>query len=217
MSIRVFLVDDHAVVREGLRLILERERDMSVIGEAGSGRQAVRQVEQLNPDVVIMDIALPELNGFEATRQITRLCPSTRVVILSMYSTAEQVFLALQAGALGYVLKDVAGQEVVKAIRKVYAGCRYLSQQISETVITDYLKRRGATEVKSPLEQLTLREREILQLVVEGKTSAEIAKILYISPKTVETYRSKLMSKLGIHDIPGLVKFAIQNGLTPLK
>ncbi len=217
MPIKVFLADDHAVVREGLRFILEAQGDIIVVGEATNGRQAVRQAQQLNPDVVVMDIAMPELNGIETTYQIRETCPSTEVVILSMYSTSEHIFRALQAGALGYVLKESAGEEIVKAVRVVHGGRHYLCQQIAETAIDDYVRRRQASQDRSPLERLSSREREILQLVVEGKTSVEIAEILYISSKTVETYRSRLMHKLGISDIPGLVKFAIQHGLTPLK
>jgi len=217
MPLKVFLADDHAVVREGLRFILEAQGDIVVVGEATNGRQAVQKVQQLNPDVVVMDIAMPELNGIEATVQIRETCPSTEVVILSMYSTSEQVFQALQAGALGYVLKEAAGEEIVKAVRVVHGGRRYLCQQVAEIAIDNYVRRRQASQDRSPLERLSSREREILQLVVEGKTSAEIAEILYISPKTVETYRSRLMHKLGISDIPGLVKFAIQHGLTSLK
>ena len=164
-----------------------------------------------------MDIAMPALDGIEATYQIHEYCPSTKVVILSMYSAPEYIFRALKAGALGYLLKESAGQEVVNAVRTVQAGRRYLSQQITETVIGDYLRQREKAEFKSPLERLSHREREILQLVVEGKSSAEIAEILYLSPKTVETYRSRLMEKLDIHDVSSLVKFAIQHGLTPLK
>jgi DNA-binding NarL/FixJ family response regulator len=217
MSIRVFLADDHTVVREGLRLILEREDDINVIGEAADGRQAVRQVQKLDPDVVVMDIAMPDLNGIEATNQIHENCPSAQVIILSMYSTSEHIFRSLQAGALGYLLKESAGQEVVKAVRAVHARRRYLCQQIAETVIDDYVRRRQASQEPSPLERLSSREREILQLVVEGKSSAEIGEILFLSPKTIETYRSRLMQRLGISDLPGLVKFAIQHGMTPLE
>lgn len=217
MSITVFLADDHAVVREGLRLLLEAQGDIKVIGDAADGRQAVRQVAELRPDVVIMDIAMPELNGIEATWQICELCPSTQVVILSMRSDNEHIFRGFQAGARGYLLKESAGVEVVNAVRAVHAGRRYLSQRISDKVIDDYVRQREAAEAKSPLARLSPREREILQLIVEGKTSAEIAGILFLSPKTVETYRSRLKQKLGISDVPGLVKFAIQHGLTSLE
>jgi DNA-binding NarL/FixJ family response regulator len=217
MTIRVFLADDHDVVRDGLRFILEAQGDINVIGDAADGRQAVCEVEQLHPDVVVMDIAMPELNGIEVTHQIQETCPSTQVVILSMYSTPEHIFRALQAGARGYLLKESAGQEVVNAVRAVHCGRRYLSQRIAETVIDDYVHQRQSAMDRSPLQRLSPREREILQLVVEGKSSAEIAEKLFLSPKTVETYRSRLMQKLGLENLPSLVKFAIQHGLTPLK
>jgi len=217
MSITVFLADDHAVVRDGLRFLLEAEHDIKVVGDAANGRDAVRQVAQLCPDVVIMDIAMPELNGIEAARQIREVCPSAQVIILSMHSTTEHVFRALEAGARGYLLKESAGVEVINAVRAVHARRRYLSQEISDGLIDDYVLQRQAAEARSPLARLSPREREVLQLVVEGKSSAEIASILFLSLKTVETYRSRLMHKLGISDLPGLVKFAIQHGLTPLE
>lgn len=217
MSITVFVADDHAVVRDGLRFLLEAQTDIKVIGDAANGRDAVHQVARLCPDVVIVDIAMPDLNGIEATRQICQVCPSAQIIILSMHSTTEHIFQALQAGARGYLLKESAGIEVVNAVRQVHAGHRYLSQKISEKVIDDYVCQRKAAEAEGPLARLSPREREILQLVVEGKSSAEIAGILSLSPKTVETYRSRLMQKLGISDLPGLVKFAIQHGLTPLE
>jgi len=217
MSITVFLADDHAVVRDGLRFLLEAEHDIKVVGDAANGRDAVRRVVQLCPDVAIMDIAMPELNGIEAARKIGQVCPSTQVIILSMHSTTEHVFRALQAGARGYLLKESAGIEVVNAVRAVHAGHRYLSQRISDRLIDDYVHQRQDAEARGPLARLSPREREVLQLVVEGKSSAEIADILSLSLKTVETYRSRLMRKLGISDLPGLVKFAIQHGLTPLE
>jgi DNA-binding NarL/FixJ family response regulator len=217
MAIGVFLTDDHAIVREGLRLILEAEGDIKVVGEAADGRKAVHEVRQHCPDVVIIDISMPELNGIEATRQIREACPSTQGVILSVYSTNEHVVRSLEAGARGFILKEAAGQDVVKAVRTVHAGRRYLCPGISEKVVDDYIGRRQKTGARGPLEHLSSREREVLQLVVEGKTSAGIAETLHLSPKTVETYRSRLMQKLEIHDIPSLVKFAIQHGLTPFK
>ncbi len=217
MSITVFLADDHAVVRDGLRVLLEAQPDIRVIGDAANGRETVRLVVQLCPDVAIIDIAMPELNGIEAARKIGQVCPSTQVIILSMHSTTEHVFQALQAGARGYLLKESAGIEVVNAVRAVHADRRYLSQKISDGLVDDYVRQRQAAEAKSPLARLSPREREVLQLVVEGKSSAEIADILSLSLKTVETYRSRLMHKLGISDLPGLVKFAIQHGLTPLE
>ena len=216
-SITVFLADDHTVVRDGLRFLLEAQSDIKVIGGAANGRDTVQQVAELYPDVVIVDIAMPDLNGIEATRQIRETCPSAQVVILSMHSTSEHVFHALQAGARGYLLKESAGIEVVTAVRAVHAGHRYLSQQISDQVIGEYARQREASEADSPLARLSPREREILQLVVEGKSSAEIGVILSLSPKTVETYRGRMTKKLGISDLPNLVKFAIQHGLTPLE
>jgi DNA-binding NarL/FixJ family response regulator len=216
MPIKVFLADDHAVVRDGLRFILGTQADMEVVGEAATGRQAVEQVIQTKPDVVVMDIAMPELNGIEATREILRSCPSTHVVILSMHSTREHISRAFQAGALGYILKESADEEVVIASRAVHAGRRYLCQSLTETVVDEFVLRKDTDAIKSPLDRLSSREVEILQLVVEGKTSANIASILFISPKTVETYRSRLMEKLGVSNLPELVKFAIEHGLTTL-
>jgi DNA-binding NarL/FixJ family response regulator len=215
MSISVFIADDHAVVCDGLRLLIEAQADITVVGNAADGRQTVNQVLQLNPDVVIMDIAMPELNGIEATVQIRQACPYTQVVILSMYATTEHIFRALQAGAKGYVLKESVGTEVVAAVRAVSSGRSYLSKKINSFMIYNYINQRQVNELKSPIESLSVREREVLQLVVEGKSSAEIADILSLSPKTVETYRSRLMQKLNINDVPSLVKFAIQHGLTP--
>jgi DNA-binding NarL/FixJ family response regulator len=217
LSITVFLADDHAVVRDGLRVLLEAQHDIKVIGDAANGRDAVRQVTKLCPDVVIVDIAMPELNGIEATCQIRQLCPATQVVILSVHSTTEHIFRALQAGARGYLLKESAGAEVVKAVLAVHAGRRYLSQKISDKVIDDFVRQRELAQAQSPLARLSPREREVLQLVVEGKSSTEIADTLSLSPKTIETYRSRLMHKLGISDLPSLVKFAIQHGLTTLE
>ena len=216
MSIKVFLADDHTIIRDGLRFILEANKDITVVGSASDGREAVRQVQALNPDLVIMDISMPGLNGIEATAQIHDSCPSTRVIILSMHHTTEHIYRALKAGARGYLLKESAGQEAVKAVRAVFKGERYLSRRIEETVIDDYVTQRQAVSKSSPVEKLSSREREILQLVVDGKTSSEIAAIIYISPKTVETYRSRMMQKIGVSDITGLVKFAIQHGLTTL-
>jgi len=217
MAIKVFLADDHAVVRDGLRALLEAQAEITVVGDATNGRKAVDQVRKLRPDVVVMDIAMPELNGIEATQQIRESCPSTQVVILSMHSSPEHVFRALQAGARGYLIKESAGKEVALAVRALHAGRRYFSQQITDTVIDDYLHQRQFSSDQSPLGSLSPREREVLQLVVEGKSSAETANTLYLSIKTVETYRSRIMEKLGIHNLPSLVKFAIQHGITPLK
>jgi DNA-binding NarL/FixJ family response regulator len=215
MTIRVFIADDHAVIRDGLRYLLEAQGDLVVVGDAGDGRTAVRQVQELHPDVVVMDIAMPELNGIEAAQQIRETCPSTQVVILSMHSTTEHIQRALLVGAQGYLLKESAGREVVEAVRAVHAGRRYLSHKIADTVINNYVRASQTAQHHSPLERLSAREREILQLVAEGKSSADIAEILHLSPKSVGTYRSRLMRKLGIGDVAGLVRFAIQHGLTP--
>jgi DNA-binding NarL/FixJ family response regulator len=214
MSISVILADDHTVVRDGLRHLLDAQPDIKVIGDAANGREAVHQVVNLHPDIVVMDIAMPELNGIEATRMIVDRCPDTRVIILSMHSTTEHLRRAFKAGADGYLLKESAGNEVVDAVRAVHANHRYLSQKLSDKLINDY--GRLALEVEGPLNQLSPREIEVLQLIVEGKSNNEIADTLCLSPKTIETYRSRLMSKLDIHDLPGLVKFAILHGLITL-
>lgn len=217
MTITVFLADDHGVVRDGMRLLLEAQDDIEVVGDVTDGREAVCQVVQLCPDVVLMDIAMPELNGIEATRQIREACPSVQVVVLSMYHTTEHVFRALQAGARGYVLKEAVGIEVVNAIRTVHAGHRYLSQNISDKVIDEYVRRRESSGAKSALVCLSPREREVFQLVAEGKSTTEIAGALALSRGTIDTYRSRMMRKLGISDVPGLVRFAILSGVIPLE
>jgi DNA-binding NarL/FixJ family response regulator len=214
MTIRVLLVDDHAIVRDGLRFLLEAHDDFEVVGGAANGREAVRAARDLRPDVVIMDLAMPELNGTEATQQIHDACPATQVLVLSMHSTAEHIYRAFQAGAQGYLLKESAGPELLSAVRTVHAGHRYLSQKIAGTVVDDYIRERHAA---SPLDSLSGRERQILQQIAEGKSSAETARALCLSPKTVETYRSRMMKKLGIPDFSALVRFAIQHGLTPLE
>lgn len=216
MSITVFIADDHGIMRAGLRLLLESQADLKVIGESSDGRQAVREVTRLQPDVAIFDIGMPELNGIEAIRQITENGSKTHILILSMYTSTEHIFQALQAGALGYVLKSSAGEEIITATRLVHSGLRHLSRQISDELISDYLLQRAKVGQVSPLAQLSPREREIIQLVADGKSSASIADALALSTKTVETYRSRLMQKLNLNDLPSLVKFAIQFGLTSL-
>lgn len=208
---RVLLADDHAVVRDGLRALLEHVGDFEIVGVAGNGRDAVAEAQRLSPDVVVMDIAMPELDGIEATRRILEKCAGTKVLILSMYLSSEHLHRAMHAGARGYVLKESAGDEVVDAVRAVQAGKRYLSHKISETMIDDYL--RDGVRV-SPLDSLSLRERDVLQLVVEGQTNSVIAAKLSLSPKTIETYRTRIMRKLKVHDTVELVKFAMRHGLT---
>jgi DNA-binding NarL/FixJ family response regulator len=212
MIITILLADDHTVVRDGLRALLDSQDEIRVIGVASGGRQAVKMTMELCPSIVLMDIAMPELNGIEATRQIRECCPDSQVVILSMYATSEYVYRALQAGALGYLLKESAGTEVVQAIQAVGTGKMYISRKIKTT-----LGNNISDQKKSPLERLSRREREVLQLTVEGKSSLQIAEILSLSSKSVDTYRSRIMKKLEVHDMPMLVKFAIQHGLTSLE
>ena len=216
MKITVFLADDHAIVRDGLKLLLERAGDFEVIGQAGSGRETVKEAQRIKPDVVLMDIAMPELNGIEATRQLIDLLPETKVIILSMHATSEHIFQALQAGASGYLLKESVGEEVVSAVNEVVKGQRYLSKKITETLVDDYLVQRQTNQTRSPIDRLSTREREVLQMVAEGLSSAKIAAELALSPKTVDTYRSRIMQKIGVRDVTELVKFAIRHGLTSL-
>ncbi len=211
--ITVMLADDHAVVRDGLRLVLEARDDMEVVGDVADGREAVKAAELLKPDVLVMDISMPELNGIEATRQIKENSKHIQILILSMHATSEHIYQALQAGAIGYLLKDSAGKEVAEAVLSAARGERYLSRRIAETMLNDYIERREPPR-ESPIERLSTREREVLQLVVEGHTSMEIGEALHLSPKTIDSYRSRLMAKLEIRDIPGLVRFAIAHGIT---
>lgn len=213
MTIKIVLADDHGVVRAGLHLLIESQPDLSVIGQVANGRDAVRAVVQLRPDVAVIDIAMPDLNGIEAARQIHKEWPTTQIIILSMYATREHIYHALKAGARGYVLKEAAGDELIEAIRTVATGQRHLSRKIADDLVDDYLAQPALGEKLSPLEQLSAREREVLQLVAEGKSSAEIADLLFLSPKTVSTYRSRLMQKLMLPDLPSLIRFAIQAGI----
>jgi DNA-binding NarL/FixJ family response regulator len=212
MPINVVLADDHTIVRDGLRALLEANPEIKVVGDAANGRQVVSLVKELQPDVVIMDISMPEMNGIDATRQILEASPQVRVIILSMLGTADHVFHALQAGVRGFLLKESAGREVMEAVQAVYVSEMYFSRPITYTLINDYMQARVDTQTGS-LESLSLRENEILCLVVEGKTSAEIGKSLHLSPKTVESYRSRMMQKLGVSGLPELIKFAIKHGL----
>jgi DNA-binding NarL/FixJ family response regulator len=215
MSIKVVLADDHTIVRDGLRALLEANPEIRVVGDAADGNQVVDQVKELQPDVVVMDILMPELNGIEATRMILESFPQVRVIILSMLGTADHVFRALQAGVRGFLLKESAGREVVEAVEAVYAGEMYFSRPITHTLVNDYMQMREESDTET-IEKLSLRENEILCLVVEGKTSAEIGRDLHLSPKTVESYRSRIMQKLGISDMPELIKYAIKHGLITL-
>lgn len=209
--ISVLLLDDHAVVRDGLAALLGAQPDVRVAGSFATATEALRFVAQTPPDVAVLDIALPGLDGIEAAKRIQDQAPETRILMLSMHASAEFVYQALRAGALGYVLKDSAGDEVVTAVRAVYEGRRYLSGKIPERALEEYLSERGP---EHPLERLSPRERQVLKLIVEGHTSNEVAALLGVSSKSIDTYRSRLMAKLGIEDMPALVKFAIRHGLT---
>jgi DNA-binding NarL/FixJ family response regulator len=206
MTTRVLLVDDHAVMREGLSVLLAGA-GMEIVGSVGTGRAAVRAAIAMSPDVVVMDLSMPEMNGMDATREICARLPGVQVVVLSMHANREHVYQALNAGATGYVLKDAASTELVSAVRAACVGRRYVSPALGP--LTESSGKPG------PVASLSARERQVLQLVVEGRTSAEIAQSANLSTKTVETYRSRLMNKLGVSDLASLVKLAIQHGLTP--
>ena len=213
----VLLVDDHVVVRQGLKALLADELDIEVIGEASNGREALDRLAELEPKVVLMDISMPGLNGIEATRQIQQRYPSVRVVVLSMHANEEYVFQVLQAGASGYVLKQSDSLEVLTAIRAAVAGGSFLSPPISRAVIEDYVRRAEARGQADDLEMLTNREREVLQLLAEGRANREIAEDLSISVKTVETHRSNMMNKLGLDSKTDLVKYALRKGWAMLE
>jgi DNA-binding NarL/FixJ family response regulator len=217
MAITVFVADDHAVVRDGLISLLQNQDDIEVIGSAANGADAVKEVKTLRPDIVLMDISMPILSGIEAADRITATSKCTQVIILSMHKDSEHIYRALRAGAKGYLLKESAGQEVMQAVRQVYAGNRYLSREVSGTIIDGFVDQREDNFQQPSLELLSIRELETLQMVVDGKSSIEIAKFLGLSPKTIETYRSRVMDKLRIRDIPNLVKFAIAQGLTTVE
>jgi two-component system response regulator NreC len=212
MTIRILIADDHAVVAEGSKHLVEAQSDLEVVATVGDGREAVRTAKETAPDVVLMDLSMPELNGADATRAIIDERPECRVIVLSMYAEREYVRRALKAGATGYVVKRSAAKELVDAIRAVHAGQRYLSPRVADVVIDDY----AADGKADLLEKLSTREREVLQLLAEGRTGSEIAQRLTLSQKTVETYRARLVEKLGIRDVAGLVKLAIQRGLVSL-
>lgn len=213
MPVRVLLVDDHALVRAGLRSLVQGFAGVEVVAEAGNGRDAVALAKSHAPNVVLMDIAMPELNGLEAAARLRDELPGARVLVLSMYSNEEYVLRALRAGVAGYLLKDSAPSELQRAIETVMRGEVYLSPWVSRKVIDDYLKRLDDSD--DPLQQLTPRQREILQLIAEGKSTKDIGFLLDISIKTVETHRAQLMERLGVHDVPGLVRCAMRLGLVP--
>lgn len=215
MSLRILLVDDHKVMRDGLRAIIARENVVDVVGEADNGLSAVHLARKLSPDVVVMDIGMQDMNGIEATREIRSSCPDVKVVALSTYSDKRYVLNMLEAGAQGYVLKDSASSELLTAIRVVAEGQSYLSPPITSTVVQSYTTKQDQKECTA-YSELGAREREVLQLLAEGRTSREIATLLHISPRTVETHRRNIMRKLAIHSIAELTKYAIREGLTTL-
>jgi len=215
MKRRILVADDHRIIREGLRALIERQEDMEVVAEAGDGREAVRLVGELSPEVVVMDIGMPDLNGIEATRQIVRESPATKIIGLSMHSDRQYVGGMLEAGASGYLLKDCAFEELVGAIRTVLANQTYLSPAIANIVVQKYVRQVPST-TQSTQAHLTPREREVLQLTAEGKSTKEIARVLHVSVKTVETHRRNIMGKLGVHSVAELTKHAIREGLTSL-
>ncbi len=208
-KIRILLADDHAVVRQGFHMILAGQPDMEIVGEAGNGREAVELAEKLHPDVVVMDVAMPELNGIEATRRLGTSTPHTRVLALSMHKDSVYVREILRAGARGYLLKDAVDSDLLAAVRAVSKGEGYLSPAISDAVLSDYRR-----HVTNPIDLLTSREREVLQMIAEGKTNKEIATVLNLSVYTVDAHRGRIMEKLNLHSTTELVKFAIRNGLT---
>jgi DNA-binding NarL/FixJ family response regulator len=211
--IRILLADDHTLIRAGIRGLLEELPGVVVAGEAGDGHEALRLAEQLQPDVVLLDIGMPGLNGLEVAARLTKLDATMRVVILSMHISEEYVLQALRAGAAGYLLKGSAVAELELAVRAVARGETYLSPAVSKRVVDEYVSRTGGAP--DPLAALTPRQREVLQLVAEGHTSKDIAQRLGLSYRTVETHRNQLMKRLGIHDVSGLVRFAVRVGLMP--
>ena len=212
--VRVILADDHTLVRAGIRALLEKLPEVKVLGEASNGREALELVKTHKPDVVLMDITMPGLNGLEAAARMAKEFPVVRVIILSMHNNEEYYWRALKAGAAGYLLKKAATAELSAALQQVIRGEIYLSQEISTRLLKKF-PLQGIADRKSPFEQLTGRQREILQLIAEGQNTKQIAEILKISPKTVEYHRMKLMTGLNVHDVPGLVRFALRVGLIP--
>jgi DNA-binding NarL/FixJ family response regulator len=212
---QILLADDHPIVREGLKALLEKEDDFQVVALADNGRDAVQQALAHRPDIVLIDVGMPEMNGIEATRRIAAELSQTRILVLSMYSERRFVMEALQAGARGYILKDGAFEELAGAIRAVAAGDFFLSPKITGSVIQDFM-RKSLSGGESAFTQLTNREREVLQLIAEGKSTKEIAFIFNVSPKTVETQRQHVMRKLNITNVAELTKYAIREGLTTL-
>lgn len=213
MPIRILLADDHTVVRDGLRALLEKQPDMAVVAEAADGRESIRLAEEQTPDVVIMDIAMPSLNGIEATRRILAANPETAVLILSMHQDESYVLRSLKAGAKGYLLKDSLRGDIIDAIRSVSQGRSFLTRKVSRMLQEDYVRQLESRGLDDSYDLLTDREREILQLVAEGKSNKEIAAVLNISSTTVETHRAHILQKLGLHSVPELILYAVRKGI----
>ena len=217
MTIRVLIADDHKIMLAGLRSLLEKQNDIEVVGEAENGRKAVQMAQEKKPDVVVMDVSMPDLNGIEATTQIRESLPETRVIALSMHSDKRFVVGMLRAGAAGYLLKDCASQELANAIAQVAGGKKYLSPEITGVVIDDFLQGGTSEEEETMASVLSAREREVLQLIAEGWSTKQIASHLYVSIKTIETHRRQIMKKLDLHSIADLTKYAIREGLTSVE
>ena len=211
--IRILLADDHAVMRTGLRLVLERQPDFEVVGEASDGREAVAMVQKYSPDILVTDIGMPNLNGIEAARQVAAASPQVSVVVLSMHSDEAYVLRALKAGARAYLLKESAESDLIAAIRAVSSGKAFFSPAVSRMLVEDYVRQLQDREIEDSYELLTTREREILQLIAEGKSNKEIAAALNLSLYTVETHRGNLMEKLGLHTVPELILYAVRKGV----
>lgn len=211
--IRVLLADDHTLIRAGLRMVVSSQPDFIVVGEANHGREAVALAEQLRPDVVVMDVGMPSLNGIEACRRVHDSLPQTQVIMLSMHSDEGYVLRALKAGAKGYLLKDSAEADLASAIRAVSAGKSFFSPAVSKVLLEDYMRKLERAGAEDSFELLSPREREVLQLVAEGKSSKEVANLLELSVYTVETHRAKVMQKLKLHNIPELILYAVRKGI----
>jgi DNA-binding NarL/FixJ family response regulator len=211
--VRILIVDDHGIVRDGIAAVLEKHPNLKVVGSVATGKEAVSAATRLTPDIVVMDLMLPDLSGVDATERILATLPRIHIIILSVCHTSEHIFRALRAGARGYVVKEAVGADLVRAVDAVVAGERFLSSQITEAVIGEVLNNTGT---QSPLERLSRREREVLHLTVAGSSSAEIGLRLSLSRKTVDTYRSRIMEKLGVSDLTGLIHFAVEHAMTPV-